>query len=169
MGEYICENDAILESFCRRRSLNDIQCEFERKYFCRNLSFSSTSNTKTISSNSSNYLFYTNKIIDKSVNPPQSYEINGVVQKTKDGNKVLLNFNGSGYRTVTFTDSEGKTIETTYKVYSKMQGELCNNGNIKIILDEENGETTNAKEDGKDIVYDSTYSSESSFCLKKVK
>jgi hypothetical protein len=49
-----------------------------------------------------------------------------------------------------------------------MQG-LCKNGNIKIILDEENGETSKAIVDGKDIVYDSSYSSESNFCLKKVK
>ena len=100
---------------------------------------------KPLSSNSSNYLYYTDKIIDYSVNPPESYVINGVAHKIKAGNKVLLYFNGCGYRPKIITDSDGKKAETTYKVYSKMKGELCKNGNIKIYLDEENGETTNAK------------------------
>jgi len=50
-----------------------------------------------------------------------------------------------------------------------MQGELCKNGNIKIILDEENGETSKAKIDGQEADYNDLYSSESNFCLKKVK
>ena len=50
-----------------------------------------------------------------------------------------------------------------------MQGEMCKNGNIKIILDEENGETSKAKIDGQEVVFNDLYSSESNFCLKKVK
>jgi len=50
-----------------------------------------------------------------------------------------------------------------------MQGELCKNGNIKIILDEENGETSKAKIDGQEVDYNDVYASESSFCLKKVR
>jgi len=124
---------------------------------------------KASSNNSSEYFSYKDTITNTSVNPPQSYEIIGVAKKTKVGNKTIINFNGSGYRPVTFTDSEGRKIETTYKVYSKMQGELCKNGNIKIIQDEENGETSKAKIDGKEYDYNDLYSSESNFCLKKVK
>ena len=50
-----------------------------------------------------------------------------------------------------------------------MQGELCKNGNIKIILDEENGQTSKAIVDGKEITFNDLYSSESNFCLKKMK
>jgi len=124
---------------------------------------------KASSNNSSEYFSYTDTITNTSTNPPQSYKISGVAKKTKVGNKTIINFNGSGYRPVTFTDSEGRKIETTYKVYSKMQGELCKNGNIKIIQDEENGETSKAKIDGKEYDYNDLYSSESNFCLKKVK
>jgi hypothetical protein len=108
-------------------------------------------------------------ITNTSTNSPESYEINGVAKQSKDGNKVTLDFNGTGYKTTTSTDSNGKKIETTYKVYSKMQGELCKNGNIKIILDEENGETSKAKIDGQEVDYNDVYASESSFCLKKVR
>jgi hypothetical protein len=116
-----------------------------------------------------NYYSYTDKITNPSTNPPESYEISGVVKQSKDGNKVTLDFNGTGYKTTTYTHSDGKKAEATYKVYSKMQGELCKNGNIKIILDEENGETNNAKIDGQEVVFNDLYSSESNFCLKKVK
>ena len=126
-------------------------------------------NTKATSNNSSEYFSYKDTITNTSVNPPQSYEIIGVAKKTKVGNKTIIDFNGSGYKTVTITDSEGKKIETTYKVYSKMQGEMCKNGNIKIILDEENGETSKAKIDGQEVVFNDLYASESNFCLKKVK
>ena len=124
---------------------------------------------KASSNNSSEYFSYTDTIINTSTNPPQSYKINGVAYKATVGNKTIINFNGSGYRPVTFTDSEGRKIETTYKVYSKMQGEMCKNGNIKIIIDEENGETSKAKIDGQEVDFNDLYSSESNFCLKKVK
>jgi len=177
MAEYVCsrgrggENCVAIEAYCANNnpSITNLKCFYLRQAQPHNLSFQSTSNRKTILSNSSNYLYYTDKITDTSVDPPQIYDIKGVAHKIKSGNKVLLYFNGSGYRPKIITDSDGKKIETTYKVYSKMQGELCKNGNIKIYLNEENGETNNAKEDGKDIVYDSSYSSESSFCLKKIK
>ena len=174
MSEYVCNNrdeECISwESYCQNKRTSSITCRNFRGRNTHQVSFDlSIPNTRAISSNSSNYLYYTDKIIDYSVNPPESYVINGVAHKIKAGNKVLLYFNGCGYRPKIITDSDGKKAETTYKVYSKMKGELCKNGNIKIYLDEENGETTNAKEDGKDIVYDSSYSSESSFCLKKIK
>jgi predicted nucleic acid-binding Zn ribbon protein len=123
----------------------------------------------TFQSGDDTYYSYKDTITNKSTNSPETYEISGVARQSKVGNKVTLAFNGTGFRNATFTDSDGKKIETTYKVYSKMQGELCKNGNIKIYLDEENGETSKAIVDGKDIVYDSSYSSESNFCLKKVK
>jgi hypothetical protein len=123
---------------------------------------------ETFQSGNDTYYSYKDTITNKSTNSPETYEISGVARQSKVGNKVTLAFNGTGFRNATFTDSDGKKIETTYKVYSKMQG-LCKNGNIKIILDEENGETSKAIVDGKDIVYDSSYSSESNFCLKKVK
>ena len=116
-----------------------------------------------------NYYSYTDRITNPSTNPPESYEINGVAKQSKDGNKVTLDFNGTGYKTTTYTHSDGKKAEGTYKVYSKMQGELCKNGNIKIILDEENGQTSKAKIDGQEVVFNDLYSSESNYCLKKVK
>ena len=116
-----------------------------------------------------NYYSYKDKITNPSTNPPESYEINGVAHKTKICNKTIIDFNGTGYKTTTYTHSDGKKAETTYKVYSKMQGEMCKNGNIKIILDEENGETSKAKIDGQEVVFNDLYSSESNFCLKKVK
>jgi predicted nucleic acid-binding Zn ribbon protein len=132
---------------------------------------------ETIKSGNDTYYSYKDKITNTSkdtitntsTNSPESYEINGVVKQSKVGNKVTLDFNGSGFKTTTSTDSNGKKIETTYKVYSKMQGELCKNGNIKIILDEENGETSKAKIDGQEVVFNDLYSSESNYCLKKVK
>ena len=120
------------------------------------------------SGNDTNYS-YKDTITNQSTNSPEKYEINGVAKQSKVGNKTILAFNGTGYKTTTFTDSDGKKAETTYKVYSKMQGELCKNGNIKIILDEENGETSTAKIDGQEVDYNDLYSSESNFCLKKVK
>ena len=127
------------------------------------------SNTKTSSGNSSEYFYYTDRITDVSTSPSETYTINGVCLKTKVGNKATLIFDGSGYRTKTIIGSDGKKIETTYKVISKMQGELCKNGNIKIILDEENGQTSKAIVDGKEITFNDLYSSESNFCLKKMK
>ena len=124
---------------------------------------------KASSNNSSEYFSYEDTITNTSTNPPQSYKINGVAYKETVCNKTIIKFNGSGFRTVTFTDSEGRKIETTYKVYSKMQGEMCKNGNIKIIIDEENGETSKAKIDGKESDFNDLCSSESNFCLKKVK
>jgi len=114
------------------------------------------------------YYSYKDTITNKSTNSPETYEISGVARQSKVGNKVTLAFNGTGFRNATFTDSDGKKTETTYKVYSKMQG-LCKNGNIKIILDEENGETSKAIVDGKEVDYNDLYSSESNFCLKKFK
>jgi len=115
------------------------------------------------------YFSYTDTITNKSTNSPETYEINGVAKQSKVGDKVTLAFNGTGYKTTTYTQSDGKKAETTYKVYSKMLGEYCKNGNIKIILDEENGETSKAKIDGQEVDYNDLYSSESSFCLKKIK
>ena len=48
-----------------------------------------------------------------------------------------------------------------------MLGELCKNGNIKIILDEENCSASKTIVNGKEINSSSSYSSESNFCLKK--
>jgi hypothetical protein len=115
------------------------------------------------------YYSYKDTITNTSTNPPESYEISGVAWLIRSANKNTLDFNGTGFKTTTFTDSNGKKIETTYKVYSRMQGELCKNGNIKIILDEENGQTSKAKIDGQEVDYNDLYSSESNFCLKKVK
>ena len=133
--------------------------------------------SETFLSGNDTYYSYTDTITNTtkdtktntSTNSPESYEINGVVKQGKVGNKVTLDFNGTGWKTTTFTNSDGKKIETTYTVYSKWQGELCKNGNIKIILDEENGETSKAKIDGQEVDYNDLYASESSFCLKKVK
>jgi len=116
---------------------------------------------------SGNDTYYSYK--DIITNPPEKYELNGIAKQSKVGDKVTLAFNGTGYKTTTYTHSDGKKAETTYKVYSKMKGELCKNGNIKIILDEENGETSKAKIDGQEVDYNDLYSSESNFCLKKVK
>ena len=129
---------------------------------------------KTTSNNSSEYFSFEDTITDTSVNPPQSYKISGVAYwnflQSKIGSKLgNIAFNGTGFKTLTQTDSEGRTIETTYKVYSKMQGGLCKDGNIKIIQDEENGETSTAKIDGREVVFNDLYSSESNFCLKKIK
>lgn len=71
------------------------------------LSLIFSENTKATSNNSSEYYSYTDKITNKFTNPPQSYKINGIAQKTKVGNKTIINFNGTGFKTVTITDSEG--------------------------------------------------------------
>jgi len=133
--------------------------------------------SETIKSGNDTYYSYKDKITNTtkdtktntSTNPPESYEISGVAWLIRSANKNTLAFNGTGWKTTIFTDSYGKKAETTYKVYSKMQGELCKNGNIKIILDEENGQTSKAKIDGQEVVFNDLYSSESNFCLKKVK
>jgi len=130
-----------------------------------NLTLRPLENTKTTSNNSSKFFSYQDIITNRSVSTPPSYIISGIAVQSKD----KINFNGSGYRTAIITDSEGRTIETTYKVYSKMQCELCKNGNIKIILDEENGETSTSKVDGQEVVFNDLYSSESNYCLKKIK
>ena len=124
---------------------------------------------KGSSGNSTVYFNYTDTITDLSTSPQETYTINGVCSKTKVGNTTIFCFNGSGYKTQTIIGSDGKKIETTYKVISKMQGELCKNGNIKITLDEENGQTSKAIVDGKEITFNDLYSSESNFCLKKMK
>ena len=126
------------------------------------------SNTKGSSGNSTVYFYYTDNIV-LSTNPQETYTINGVCSKIKVGNTTIFCFNGSGYKTQTIIGSDGKKIETTYKVISKMQGELCKNGNIKITLDEENGQTSKAIVDGQEITFNDLYSSESNFCLKKMK
>ena len=126
-------------------------------------------NTKAISSNSTEYFYYKDEIKNNSTNSQENsenYSIEGVCSKRKVNNKDILYFNGTGFRKKTINDLDDK-IEITYTVNSKMQGELCKNGNIKITLDEENGSASKAIVNGKEIDSSSSYSSESNFCLKK--
>jgi hypothetical protein len=127
-------------------------------------------NTKATSSNSTEYFYYKDEIKNNSINSQENsenYSIEGVCSKRKVNNKDILYFNGTGFRKKTTNDLDGNKIEITYTVNSKMQGELCKNGNIKIILDEENGSASKAIVNGKEIDSSSSYSSESNFCLKK--
>ena len=127
-------------------------------------------NTKATSSNSTEYFYYKDEIKNNSINSQENsenYSIEGVCSKRKVNNKDILYFNGTGFRKKTTNDLDGNKIEITYTVNSKMQGELCKNGNIKITLDEENGSASKAIVNGKEIDSSSSYSSESNFCLKK--
>ena len=118
-------------------------------------------NTKETSSNSTEYFSYKD-VIENAEDTSKNYIIQGICSKIK--NKYF--FNGTGLRKKTTNDLDGNKIEITYTVYSKMQGELCKNGNIKITLDEENGSAHKANVDGKEIDNNYSYSSESNFCLK---
>jgi hypothetical protein len=119
-------------------------------------------NTKTTSTE----YFYYKDVIENSQETSENYSIEGVCSKRKVNNRNILHFNGTGFRKKTTNDLDGNKIEITYTVYSKMQGELCKNGNIKITLDEENGSASKAIVNGKEIDSSSSYSSESNFCLK---
>jgi len=122
--------------------------------------------TRKTSSNSTEYFYYKDEI-ENSQEKSENYVIEGVCSKRKVNNKDILHFNGTGFRKKTTNDLDGNKIEITYTVNSKMQGELCKNGNIKITLDEENGSASKAIVNGKEIDNSSSYSSESNFCLKK--
>jgi hypothetical protein len=123
-----------------------------------------------VQKNTTEYFYYKDEIKNNSTNSQENlenYVIEGVCSKRKVNNRDILHFNGTGFRKKIKNDLDGNKIEITYTVYSKMLGELCKNGNIKIILDEENGSSSKAIVNGKEINSSSSYSSESNFCLKK--